>query len=208
MGNTDYLPGPDAQFENFAKEYAKKVSTDFAILGVPEAMSIDLTAKATDFENKMSLKLAASQASKSATEAKNDSKVLLTDVVRISAGIIQNNPAVTDEQKKDLGLPVHDEIHSVVHAHIPQNLEVTGKSTGVNSLKWKPGENKYSTTYLVQAMKEGDTDFVLVDAVDSPEYDHTGQKPGVMVTYQVKARHRKEVSEPSNPAIVYPKTGV
>ena len=204
MANNGYIPGPDTKFENWADQFAKKVGTDFASLGVKEAMSIQLTEDATDFVTKMSDLLNAKIAAKAATEAKNDTRTALESVVRTVAGIIQSNPDVTDEQKKALGLPVHDSVHSVVHPQQPKELNAKGDPAGVNLLNWEPGENKPGTMYVIEAMKQDETGFSYVDVVTKTKYDHKNQKPGEMITYQVKAKRGDEISAPSNAAVVYP----
>jgi hypothetical protein len=204
MATKDYIPGSDAILENWADQFAKKVAVDFATLGVPEALSNSLSTGATDFTSKMALQLEAKIAAKAATEAKVDSKALLITFIRTVAGIIQNNPAVTDEEKKALGLPVHDTVHSVIHAYPPVNLNATGKPTGVNHLDWEPGENIHGCMYIVEGMKAGETKFSYVDVVTKTKYNHKSQKPGEQITYQVKAKRGEEVSQPSNNAVVYP----
>ena len=84
----------------------------------------------------------------------------------------------------------------------PQKLMATGGADGINRLKWEAGENGRSTEYVVYA-RIGGAPRAMIDVVRTLRFDHKGQTPGQAVIYEVEARRRDILSEPSNQAIVF-----
>jgi hypothetical protein len=203
MANHNFIPRRDPEYLNWLDILAKGVAADPASFNVPQAKSDALTAASLDFDTKYHTHLGAQDKATAATKGKNTSRDASEVIVREVAGTIQANSNVTPEQKENLGLPVHDTIHSVVHAHTPENLKFEGGSDGVNRGDWDAGENPQGMMYSVEAQYAEDQPFVLVDVVKKTSYNHKGQTPGVRITYQVRAKHREELSSPSNAATVF-----
>jgi len=204
MANKNYIPHADADFKEFSTNFAKQVATHQAELPVSVEESGKLTTDSTDFNDKYEIHIEAQDVAKGATANKNEAKDSLEDNIRDLAGKIQADKSVSNNLRSILGLPVHDNIHTHIHPQIPQDLYAEGSPTGVNHLNWEAGENKPGTMYVVEAMKAGEKDFSFVDVVTKTKYDHKGQTPGMMITYQIKAKRGDEVSQPSNNAVVYP----
>jgi len=204
MANKNYIPHADADFKEFSTNFAKQVATHQAELPVSVEESGKLTTDSTDFNDKYEIHIEAQDVAKGATANKNEAKDSLEDNIRDLAGKIQADKSVSNNLRSILGLPVHDNIHTHIHPQIPQDLYAEGSPTGANHLNWEAGENKPGTMYVVEAMKAGEKDFSFVDVVTKTKYDHKGQTPGVLITYQIKAKRGDEVSQPSNNAVVYP----
>jgi len=204
MANKNYIPHADADFKEFSTNFAKQVATHQAELPVSVEESGKLTTDSTDFNDKYEIHIEAQDVAKGATANKNEAKDSLEDNIRDLAGKIQADKSVSNNLRSILGLPVHDNIHTHIHPQIPQDLYAEGSPTGVNHLNWEAGENKPGTMYVVEAMQAGEKDFSFVDVVTKTKYDHKGQTPGMMITYQIKAKRGDEVSQPSNNAVVYP----
>ena len=200
----DYIPHADAEFQNFSTNFAKQIATHQAELPVSVEESDKLTTDSTGFNGKYEIHIEAQDVAQGATANKNEAKDSLMDNIRTLAGKIQADKRVSNNLRSILGLPIHDNIHSVIHPQIPQDLYAEGSPTGVNNLNWQAGENKANTMYVVEAMKAGEKDFSFVDVVTKTRYDHKNQTPGTMITYQIKAKRGDEVSQPSNNAVVYP----
>jgi len=204
MGKNDYIPARDSEFQNFSNNFAKQATEHQADLFLTVEQTAKLTTSSTDFDAKYDAHLLAQNAAEAATGDKNESRKSFEKEIRSIAGIIQANPDIPNNLREILGLPVHDNIHTHIHPQIPQDLYAEGSPTGVNHLNWEAGENKPGTMYVVEAMKAGEKDFSFVDVVTKTKYDHKGQTPGMMITYQIKAKRGDEVSQPSNNAVVYP----
>jgi len=204
MGKNDYIPARDSEFQNFSNNFAKQATEHQADLFLTVEQTAKLTTSSTDFDAKYDAHLLAQNAAEAATGDKNESRKSFEKEIRSIAGIIQANPDIPNNLREILGLPVHDNIHTHIHPQIPQDLYAEGSPTGVNHLNWEAGENKPGTMYVVEAMQAGEKDFSFVDVVTKTKYDHKGQTPGVMITYQIKAKRGDEVSQPSNNAVVYP----
>ena len=204
MVHRDYIPHGDADFKDYSTNFTKQIALHQAELPITLEESDKLTVDSDDFNTKFEDHIMAQDAAQGATGNKNEAKSTLMEIIRDLAAKIQADKTVSNNLRNILGLPVHDTIHSLVHPHIPQDLFAEGTATGVNKLDWEAGENKAGVLYVVEAMKENEKDFSFVDVVTKTKYDHKNQTPGVMITYQIKAKRGDEVSQPSNNAVVYP----
>ena len=107
----------------------------------------------------------------------------------------------SDAELKDAGFDPHKK-PSRTDPTPPQKLLATGGADGVNRLKWGAGENGKTTEYVIFARVNG-APRAMVDVVRTLRYEHKGQTPGQTVIYDVEARRRDILSEPSNQAIVF-----
>ncbi len=107
----------------------------------------------------------------------------------------------TDQQLIDGGLDPHKKPSKTTPTP-PQKLMATGGADGVNRLKWEAGENGRTTEYVVFA-RIAQAPRAMIDVVRTLKFEHKGQTPGVTVIYDIEARRRDILSEPSNQAIVF-----
>lgn len=84
-----------------------RVANNAAALGITPAQVTDLTAQNTLFGYAYSGHLNAEAAYHASTDEKNLTMANLTSTIRSLAAQMQANPAVTDMQKENMGLPVH-----------------------------------------------------------------------------------------------------
>jgi hypothetical protein len=103
----DYIPTTESGLPPFAKTLYAYALANFARWGAPSPQAL-LDAEITAFETA----LAAYQSpnhGKVDTLAKNESKAALVHALRVYVqGYIARNPAVTDEDKEEMGLPLRD----------------------------------------------------------------------------------------------------
>lgn len=60
-------------------------------------------------------------------------------------------PGVSNQLKKELGLPVHNTEPTPILPVAPTDLVTHGFETGVNRLKWSHNGNKKGTQYVIEA---------------------------------------------------------
>ena len=107
----------------------------------------------------------------------------------------------TDAQLRAGGLDPHKK-PSRTDPTPPQKLMATGGADGVNRLKWEAGENGRGTDYVIYARING-APRTMINVVRTLKFEHKNQTPGVTVIYDIEARRRDILSEPSNQAIVF-----
>jgi len=207
MPNHDYVPSEDLQFKEFGENFVNVASEKMTELQLSQAQVDQLTTDQTAFDTALDQHLAAQLEAKTATGLKNDNRKLYENNIRNIATFIQGNPAVSNEDKQDLGLPIHDTTPSVVVPVPPADLKAEGTQSGTNLLDWKNGGNKPGTIYVIEKKLKDDPEFSYVDVATATKYKHTGQKPGVFMLYRIKAKRGKLLSEPSNEASVYGSEG-
>jgi hypothetical protein len=109
MSDHDYIPAGEGQLLPFAKTLSAYALANFARWGMPSPQTL-LDAPITAFETA----LAAYQSpnhGKVDTLNKNEAKDALVHALRTYIqGYIARNPAVTDEDKEEMGLPLRDTI--------------------------------------------------------------------------------------------------
>ena len=203
MPNHDYVPSEDLQFKEFGENFVKVATVKMLELGLSQAQVDQLTTYQADFDTALDQHIDAQLAAKTATGLKNDTRKLYEKDIRNTATFVQGNPAVTNELKQDLGLPIHDTTPSVVVPVQAADLTAEGTQSGTNVLDWKSGGNKPGTIYVIEKKFKDDPDFSYVDVSTATKYNHKGQTPGVFMLYRIIAKRGDVLSEPSNEASVY-----
>lgn len=99
----DYIPLPDADFRSWAKNYVRRA----ADLQLPGPIVTELQALEDDWSIRYADHLRKQDEAKAATVGKDTARAELTAKIRESAAQVQANPDVSDEQKRNAGLPVY-----------------------------------------------------------------------------------------------------
>ncbi len=200
----DFIPNTVAGRRDFAINLANAIQPDPVKYGLTTDQYDELHAAATDYSLKISENQAAQDEAQAATAARRTSGKNLVKVIRKDVRIIQSLPGITPQLLEAAGLPVHDTIHTPRNVHQPQDLTAEGTPQDESILDWDAGENFPGTLYQIEAQKDVNVGFVMIDVVTKTKYHHKGQTPGVRVDYRVRAKRDGEVSIPSNVATVYP----
>jgi len=86
----------------------------------------------------------------------------------------------------------------------PTNLSAVGYSNGVNALRFKGNNGPGKVAYIVEAKKNGETDWVMIGSSQKQSFRHEEVTPGQRYQYRVRAQAtRGLVSAWSNTAAVY-----
>ena len=101
-----FFTGTDAQLYTGSKSFSTKITAQYASLGLTQAQCTSYAAKDTAYGTSYLAAVDPETRTKGKTAAKNSSRGFLRAAASDLAKIIDANPAVTDEQKIDLGLAV------------------------------------------------------------------------------------------------------
>ncbi len=85
----------------------------------------------------------------------------------------------------------------------PQNLRASGGADGLNALQWEAGDNPDGTEYVLYERDAPTEAWRMFDVVSTLRAKQSGQVVGKTKYYQVVARRRGILSEPSNVAVVF-----
>jgi hypothetical protein len=109
MGHrTDYIPSKDKDFLTWVINFLKNLFTSLVRFGFPEAAYQELAAKRNTFADKLALADDPATRTKGVVEEKNEARDDLKHAVRqLVKRYLNNNPAVTNKDRDDLGLPIY-----------------------------------------------------------------------------------------------------
>jgi hypothetical protein len=104
----DFIPRPDEEFDNFANTFVNYVSAHAVALGVPAATATALTSGLLLWTDSFAAHETAQTNALAARATKDTSRDGLEGLIRPTAQMLQANPALTDEQRASMGLPIRD----------------------------------------------------------------------------------------------------
>lgn len=200
---TDFLPRKKGDLFAWTNNFITVATANLTTIGFTAADTTALTTAQTNFTSAINGINAAKATLKAAVQAEKTATKALTNLVRSDVRRIQSVAAVTPMLKGQLGINPRTTVKNHEPPITPIGLQAEGFSNGVNSLKWNRATNKPGTVFQIQAKVGTATDFVGVSATTATKFDHSGQTPGVKVTYRVVASRAGMLSAPSAAAIVY-----
>ena len=105
--STSYIPSPDGKFSNWAIAFKDTVKKSPETYGVSTEQLAELEAEIAEFEAEYHDSIQQKDAAKAATASKDQARKKAESTLRSIGQQIQANPAVSDAEKLDAGLPVH-----------------------------------------------------------------------------------------------------
>lgn len=130
---------PEAEFRNVAANFNTKVGAAPTAYGLTAAQATALTGLFTAFDAAYEAAIDPATRTKGKIATKNEKRALLKENLRLLARIIQANPAVTDEQRIDLGLNVRDPVPSPINPPTePPVLEILSAAGRVLKVRLRP----------------------------------------------------------------------
>lgn len=161
-----------------------------------------LTARRDAMQVKLNAKVAAEQASESATTALGGEYDETKSEFSYFNTTFKANRSIPRALLEELGLNVSDGKTSPPPSE-PLNVTVLPNAAGYNEVTWEKNGNKRNTIYVVEAQTAGKPDWVLVGAVNVLRFSHKDQKPGTQVAYRVKATRAGRESAWSGSVVAY-----
>ncbi|MBI4722363.1 MAG: hypothetical protein HY769_05090 [Candidatus Stahlbacteria bacterium] len=108
MSKKRYLPGPDAEFDEWLVNFATKLPAIASSLGVPAALVTAVTNAKTNWCTQYPASKNAQDASRAAVSTKDSARDTAETAVSPVVGMMQSNPAFTDAQRETLRLTIID----------------------------------------------------------------------------------------------------
>ncbi len=105
---SDPIPEAEQAYDQFMNLFVPYVATNAGTVGVLPATASALTAALTDWTDGLTDDRAKAAAAQSATALKNERRAALTALARPVIQAIQANPAVTNDMRQLMGLPIPD----------------------------------------------------------------------------------------------------
>jgi hypothetical protein len=108
MENTDFIPTAEAQFYTWQGNLLSYISSRAAAYGITEAEWTALSALQTDYQTKYAIATTAATRTAATVLAKNQAHDAFVKAIRLILKVhITYNPAVSDDDRKNMVLPVH-----------------------------------------------------------------------------------------------------
>jgi hypothetical protein len=104
----DLIPPNDEDFSVFMTTFVNYVAAHAVAVGVAAGTATALSAALLDFTDSLTAHQTAQTAALSARATKDTKRVALTELARPAIQMIQANPAVTDEVRTLMALPIRD----------------------------------------------------------------------------------------------------
>jgi hypothetical protein len=149
----DPFSGPNAEFRNKAANIDSKVGTGFASYGISSAQKDQLHTDFLAFDDAYQDTIDGSTRTPAKVQLMHDTRATLKATLRMIARIIQANPAVTNEQRVELGLPVRQDpspIDAPPDAPVAEIAEMNGWTSKV---KTRPAGSEGRSTKAAGAIQ-------------------------------------------------------
>ncbi|MBV9468801.1 MAG: fibronectin type III domain-containing protein [Abitibacteriaceae bacterium] len=199
----DYIPATDAAFLTFGTTLAQNLTATPAVYGVTAAQATTPTNAMNQVGQALQDVDALKAQLASAVMQKEQLLTAAEQLIRPLVRQIQANPNITDAQKAQAGLPIHDTQPSATTPMAPTNLVVKANADGVHELAWNRNGNLPGTLFIVECKRGTDTAWFIVNIVAATRLKHGGNTPGQKIVYQVRARRGNMESANSNEAGAY-----
>lgn len=199
----NFIPSRDLDFVEWLDNFLSLTSVSPGTVGLTAGEITQITNARDDFRGTLTDLNAARSALESASTAKDTSRATTEALVRQVVRKVQVTSSVTAATRASLRINVRDSTPTTSQPVAPSQLTVTGDANGSHRLVWSRNGNTVGAQFVIEARIGGSTEWSQVDVVTTIKYVHHNQKPGVPVIYRVRARRRRELSEPSNEAGLY-----
>lgn len=131
-----FLQMTDAEFVVWSGQFASKIATDFASLGITTAQATNYGTLNTAWADAYAMAADPGTRTRAKVDAKNLARQNAKDNARELARIIQAYPSVTNAQRLDLGLPTRGTIPSPINAPtdapVPEIVSIVGRVVTMN----------------------------------------------------------------------------
>ena len=103
-----YIPGPDAEFHEWLKNFAAKLPLVATEVGLPISFVTAVETAWINWSSGFDAHQEGQNQAQALTETKNELRVDALDVVRTAVNIVQPLPTTTDAHREQLGITVRD----------------------------------------------------------------------------------------------------
>lgn len=146
--------------------------------------------------------LAAKLAYEAAIEARKTAQIAMTSKARTYGDLVQASVSITNAQRAEIGVPIHDATPSPVIAQTVTDLVATPNAAGFVKLKFNRNGNKPTVQFNIEGKTEGG-DWTLIAVSGRVNNTLSGFAPGVPYSFRVIAVSASSQAQPSNVAVIY-----
>ncbi|HEV7298375.1 MAG TPA: hypothetical protein VGN72_03350 [Tepidisphaeraceae bacterium] len=137
MVSTIWPPRRDANFSEYVQQYSAQITANPTSLGLTAPIAATLAGLVSSFQTALAASTSGLTRGPSTVFAKNEARRNLEDYVRLTARQIQGMSTVSDQQRKDLKLPVRGEGSPALPPGSPESFKAELGADGSLQLKWK-----------------------------------------------------------------------
>lgn len=184
----DYIPSNDAGVLSYASNFSTIVTASAVALGLTTSQATTLSGLVLSYSTSLTASSDPSTRGPAAVLAKDTARRTLVAYLRTLARIIQANPAVTNAQRFDLGLPAR--------GTLPSPIPAPGEAPDVD-VKSVSGRTILIRIHRASGSRRGKPYGVAGANV----YSHVGATPPVSI---VDWTYEGHVSRPNNVEVVLP----
>ena len=120
----NYLPSTDSDFLLWAQNFSTYLTANAATMGFTAGDAQTVSMYVDNYDTAMTVHVTKHDAAMAARQQKDTDKDIAEDIIRVMARRIQASPQVTDDDRRAMGLPVHDGVRTL--AAEPQMLRPYG----------------------------------------------------------------------------------
>lgn len=195
------IPTQDSLYGPWITTFASVATANITALGMTSGQALALTGLATAFNDAYEDATEKKTAAQGAVATKDLIRATSEEQFRAAGKLINANMSVSTALKAELGISVTPSVVSPVTP--PTELVAIGYDTGFNKLTWKRNGNMAGTTFLIESRLGGSASWSFVAVTNKTKFMHSGQIPGVEITYRVTAQRDDLQSMPSNQSTLY-----
>lgn len=195
------IPTQDSLFGPWITTFASVATANFTALNMTSSQALQLTGLATAFTTAYEDSQAQKALAQGAVANKDEVRAIAQASFQAAGKFVNANNNVPTPLKAELGITVTPS--EIVAVSPPTDLVAVGYDTGYNKLVWKRGGNTPGTAFVIECRIGSAIDWNFVSMTTKTKFVHTGQTPGVQITYRVYAQRDDLQSMPSNMAVLY-----
>ncbi|MCX6153145.1 MAG: fibronectin type III domain-containing protein [Candidatus Kapabacteria bacterium] len=201
--SNDYIPKSDPNFQDWLGNFITVANANLVALGLLSTEMTQLSTDKSDFDTAITDNETKQAAAKAATEHKKVVRGTAETYARALVKRIQAKVGVTTELKAQLQITVPGSAPAPPPIPFPPiGLYATIVGSGSYQLTWQKNGNANGTLFVVEAIIGTSTAWVPVFTTSKLSYTHSGNTPGMKITYRVKGQRGEIQGPPSNYAVV------
>lgn len=190
MGSSFYLARKLADLQAGSQAFSDLIETGYASYGLTQAMAQAYKTLNDSFSAAYLLAKPKTTRTMALVQARNDARDLLIQKASELAKIIEANPAVTNEQRLELGLSVRATPSPVGELGQPNKFKATLSANGSLGLTWKNANPRSASGVVYQIWRRNSPagEFEYLGGVGEKKFtDSTIPAGSSEITYQVQA---------------------
>ena len=190
MGKSFYVGAKLADLQAKSQAFSDLIESGYASYGITQAMAQSYKTLNDNFSAAYFLAKAEETRTKGTVQARRDVQVLLIAKASELAKIIEANPAVTNQQRIDLGLSVRATPGPVGELGQSRDFKATLSVNGSLGLKWKNTNPTSASGVVYQIFRRTSAsgEFTYLGGVGEKKFtDSTIPAGSSEITYQIQA---------------------